>query len=73
MPTCDGLLQIGAKAKMSKELQRKIHTSMFINPIFVAAEEEHLVSICHPSCSFRDSSVVELLGIEDKLVYSLSA
>lgn len=58
---------------MSKELQRKIHTSTFINPIFVAADEEHLVSICQPFCSFRDSSVVELLGIKDKLISSLSA
>lgn len=73
MPTCDGLLQVEAQAKMSKELQRKIHTSMFMNSIFVAADEEHLVSICHFSCIFRDSSVVEMLGIKDKLVFSLSA
>lgn len=46
---------------------------MFRNPIFVAADEEHLVSIHHPSYRFRDSRVVELLGIKDKLVYSLSA
>lgn len=55
----------GAKARMSKELLRRIHTSMFMDPIFVAADEEYLVSICH------SSSVVELLGI--KLLYSLSA
>lgn len=60
---------------MTKELQKGIHVyeCMFMNLIFVAADEEYLVSICHPSCSFRDSGMVELLGIKDKLVYSLSA